>query len=80
MSKFMALSMSFEKVVEKTTIAATHSIDQTDIGHLGVGALCDLSILHEERRSFEFLVAIGERIVSDKKQICGRLLVGCAYL
>ena len=79
MPKFMALGMSFEKVVEKTTIAAARAIDQTDIGHLGVGALGDLTILLEVSGSFEFLDAIGERIVSDKKLVCDGLVVGGVY-
>jgi len=64
---------------ERTTIAAARVIDQTDIGHLGVGTLGDMTILHEESGSFEFLDAICERIVSDKKLVCDGLLVCGAY-
>ena len=79
MSKFMALGMSFEKVIEKTTLAAARAIDQTDIGHLGIGALGDATILHQENGSFEFFDVIGERIVSDKKLVCDGLVVGGVY-
>ncbi len=75
MSKFMALGMGFEKVVEKATVAAAKAINQTDIGHLGVGALGDVTILHEETGSFEFFDVIGERIVSDRKLVCDGLVI-----
>ena len=75
MSKFMALGMSFEKVIEKTTVAPARAIDQTDLGHLGVGALGDVTILHEEKGSFEYFDVIGERVVSDNKLVCDGLVV-----
>ena len=79
MSKFMALGMSFEKVIEKTTVAAARAIDQTDIGHMGVGALGDVTILHEEKGQFEYFDVVGERIVSDSKLVCDGLVVNGAY-
>jgi dihydroorotase len=75
MSKFMALGMSFEKVVELTTIAPAQAIDQTDLGHLGVGAMGDVSILHEEKGNFEYFDVVGEKIVSDNKLVCDGLVV-----
>ena len=75
MSKFMALGMSFEKVIEKTTIAPARAIDQTDLGHLGVGALGDVTILHEEKGTFEYFDVVGEKIVSDNKLVCDGLVI-----
>jgi dihydroorotase len=75
MSKFMALGMSFEKVIEKTTIAPARAIDQTDLGHLGVGALGDATILHQEKGRFEYFDVIGERVESDNKLVCDGLVI-----
>jgi dihydroorotase len=75
MSKFMALGMKFEKVVEKTTVAAARAIDQTDIGHMGVGALGDVTILHEEKGRFDYFDVVGEKIVSDSKLVCDGLVI-----
>lgn len=79
MSKFMALGMSFEKVVELTTIAPARAIDQTELGRLSVGALGDVTILHEEKGRFEYFDVIGERVVSDSKLVCDGLVVNGAY-
>ncbi len=76
MSKFLALGMPFERIIEKATIAPARAMDQTDLGHLGVGALGDATILHEEAGSFEFFDVIGERIVADKKLVCDGLVIG----
>ena len=75
MSKFMALGMSFEKVIELTTIAPARAIDQTDLGHLGVGALGDVTILHQEKGSFEYFDVVGERVESDNKLVCDGLVI-----
>ncbi len=79
MSKFRALGMSFEKVIEKTTLAPARAIDKTDIGHLGVGALGDVTILHDEKGSFEYFDVIGERLVGDTKMVCDGLVVNGKY-
>jgi dihydroorotase len=76
MSKFMALGMSFEKVIEKTTIAPARAIDQTEIGHLGIGALGDVTILHQEQGRFDYFDVVGEKITSDNKLVCDGLVIG----
>ena len=78
MSKFRALGMSLEKVIEKATIAPAKAIDQTDLGHLGVGALGDATILHEETGRFEYFDVAGECIVSDTKLVCDGLVINGA--
>lgn len=75
MSKFMALGMSFEKVVELTTIAPARAIDRTDLGRLSVGATGDVTILHEEKGKYEYFDVQGERIVSDKTLVCDGLVI-----
>lgn len=79
MSKFMALGMSFEKTLELTTIAPARAIDQTDIGHLKVGALGDATILHIEEGNFEFFDVQGERIVSKQHLVSDGLVIDGKY-
>ena len=76
MSKFMALGMSFEKVIERTTIAPARAIDQTELGHLGIGALGDVTILHQEQGRFDYFDVVGEKITSDNKLVCDGLVIG----
>lgn len=75
MSKFMALGMSFEKIIEKTTIAPARAMDQTSLGHLGVGAIGDATILHIEEGTYDFFDVNGERIVSNQHLVCDGLVV-----
>lgn len=75
MSKFMALGMSFKKVVELTTLAPARAIDRTDLGRLSVGATGDVTILHEETGNYEYFDVKGERIVSNKKLVCDGLVI-----
>lgn len=79
MSKFMALGMSFETVIEKTTVAPARAIDQTDLGHLGVGARGDVTILDLEKGSFDFFDVVGEKITADTHLRCDGLVVDGVY-
>ncbi len=79
MSKFMALGMSFEKVIEKTTIAPARAMDKTELGHLGIGALGDATILHIEEGTYDFFDVNGNRIVSNRHLVCDGLVVNGEY-
>ncbi len=80
MSKFMALGMSLEKVIEKTTVAPARAMDQTDLGHLGIGALADATILEIKEGTYDFFDVIGERMVSNQQLVCDGLVVNGKYL
>ena len=75
----MALGMSFEKIIKKTTIAPARAMDQTDLGHLGVGSLGDATILHIEEGRYEFFDVNGERIVSNQHLVCDGLVINGEY-
>ena len=79
MSKFLALGMDFETVIKKVTVAPAKAIDKTDIGHLGVGALGDVTLLHMEKGRFEFLDVVGERLIGDQHLRCDGLVIGGTY-
>ena len=75
----MLVCKQYTHGIELAYWAAARTIDQTDIGHLGIGSLGDATILHQENELFEFFDVIGERIVSDKKLVCDGLVVGGLY-
>jgi len=79
MSKFMALGMSFEKIIEKTTIAPARAMDQTDLGHLGVGSLGDATILHIEEGKYDYFDVKGEKMVANQHLVCDGLVVNGEY-
>lgn len=79
MSKFMALGMSLEKVIEKTTVTAARVIDQSDLGHLGAGALGDATILHVEEGKFEYVDVLGETMTSNQRLVCDGLVINGEY-
>ena len=75
MSKFIALGMDLEKVIEKATIAPARAIDRTDLGHLDIGAKADATIIRLEKGRFEYFDVVGERITSDSRLVCDGLLI-----
>jgi len=79
MSKFMALGMDFETVIKKVTVAPAKAIDKTDIGHLGIGALGDVTILEVEKGDFEFFDVVGECIRADQHLRCCGLVIDGIY-
>lgn len=75
MSKFLALGMTLEKVVEKATIAPARAIDQSDIGHLSPGAKGDATIFHVETGRFQYVDTVGERMTADSRLVCDGLVI-----
>lgn len=75
MSKFMALGMDLETVVKRATVTPAKAIDQTDLGHLGVGAKGDATIFHLEKGKFDYFDTVGERITSDSRLVCDGLVI-----
>ncbi|MCP4382769.1 MAG: amidohydrolase/deacetylase family metallohydrolase [Hyphomicrobiales bacterium] len=75
MSKFMALGMGLEKVVEKATVAPARAIGHSEIGYLGDGALADATIFHIEEGRFTYVDTIGETISSDSRLVCDGLVI-----
>ncbi len=79
MSKFLALGMDLETIVAKATIAPARAIDQTDLGHLNVGAKGDATIFHLEEGRFEYFDTVGERITSNSRLVCDGLVIDGVY-
>ena len=60
MSKLLSLGMSLTDVIRASTIAPAKAIGRVDIGHLGVGAVGDASILDLAEGSFDYRDVLGE--------------------
>ena len=79
MSKFLALGMPLETVIEKATKTPARAIDQTDLGHLQVGARADITVMYEEAGPFTFVDVVGEKISGDRRLVCDGLVIGGVY-
>jgi dihydroorotase len=70
MSKFLAMGMSLEDVILRSTWNPAREIKREQLGHLSVGALADISILRLEKGEFGFTDMFGARLRSKQKLIC----------
>jgi dihydroorotase len=62
MSKFLALGLTLDQVVQRATWNAAREIKQDTLGHLSLGAGADIAVLRLERGSFGFPDAYGTRV------------------
>ena len=70
MSKFLNMNMSIEEVIASTTWNPAKIIKRTDLGHLSVGAVADLTVLNLRKGEFGFIDTKGKRMKGDKKFEC----------
>ena len=61
MSKFLAMNMSLDDVILKTTWSPARQIKREDLGHLSVGATADIAVLRINRGDFGFVDINGGR-------------------
>jgi dihydroorotase len=69
MSKFVALGMSLEDVVARSTWNPAREIHQEELGHLSVGAPADIAVLRLVKGDFGFLDAGGRRMNGSQKLV-----------
>jgi dihydroorotase len=60
MSKFLCLGVSLPDVIERATIAPARAVGRPDLGHLGVGAAGDATLLTIEEGVFRYADVMGE--------------------
>ena len=60
MSKFLCLGVSLPDVIERATIAPAKAVGRPDLGHLGVGAAGDATLLAIEEGSYRYADVMGE--------------------
>ena len=70
MSKFLALGMPLEGVVQRTTWNAARALKQDGIGHLSVGAAADVAVVRVERGEYGFVDSFGARLKAAQRLAC----------
>jgi dihydroorotase len=70
MDKFLALGMSVEDVILRSTWNPAREIRHEELGHLSPGAVADITLLRLEKGRFGFVDMNGARLRGTKKLIC----------
>lgn len=67
MDKFLAMGMSVDDVVLRSTWNPAREIGREDLGHLSVGATADITVLRLEKGTFGFVDMFGARLRGTQK-------------
>ena len=70
MSKFLAMGLSLEDVVRRSTWNPAREIKHEELGHLSVGAPADVAVLRLESGAFGFVDSFGARLKGGQKLLC----------
>jgi dihydroorotase len=70
MSKFLALGLSIDEVILRSTWNPAREIKQEQLGHLSVGAPADVTVLRLEQGDFGFIDVYGARLRGSRKLTC----------
>ena len=70
MSKFLALGLSLEEVVARSTWNPARVVGREDLGHLSVGAPADVTVLSLQSGTFGLVDSFGGRLRADRKLVC----------
>jgi len=70
MSKFLAMGMPLEDVVQRATWNAARALKQDGIGHLSVGAAADVAVVRVERGEYGFVDSSGARLKGAQRLAC----------
>jgi dihydroorotase len=70
MDKFLAMGLSLDDVILRSTWNPAREIGKEELGHLSVGAVGDISILRLEKGNFGFTDMYGARLKGQQKLIC----------
>ena len=70
MSKFLALGLSFDDIIRRTTSNAARAIRQDALGHLSIGANADVAVWRIEKGNFGFVDGPGMRLNGTQKIVC----------
>jgi dihydroorotase len=69
MSKFLALGLSLEDVIARSTWNPARAIHREDLGQLTVGAPADVTVLSLQAGEFGFVDSFGGRLKADRKLV-----------
>jgi len=70
MSKFLALGLSLDEVIERSTWNSARAIKQEQLGHLSPGAIADIVVLRVEKGEFGFLDIYNARLKGTQRLAC----------
>jgi len=70
MDKFLAMGLSFDDVIARSTWNPAREIKQDGLGHLSVGAAADVAVLRLERGRFGLVDMNGARMDSTQRLMC----------
>jgi dihydroorotase len=70
MSKFLALGMSLDEVILRSTWNPAKEIQHEELGHLSVGAPADLTVLRVEKGEFGFVDQLGGTVGGTQRLKC----------
>ena len=70
MDKFLALGVSLEDVILRSTWNPAREIKHEELGHLSVGALADVAVLRVEKGNYGFADMYGARQKGTQKLTC----------
>jgi dihydroorotase len=70
MTKFLAMGLTLEQVVTRSTWNPAREIKQEKLGHLSVGAVADIAVLRLERGRFGLTDMYGARLAASERLVC----------
>jgi dihydroorotase len=70
MDKFLAMGMSLDDVIARSTWNPAREIKQDELGHLSPGALGDVAVLRMEKGRFGLVDMNGARMDSTQRLVC----------
>jgi dihydroorotase len=70
MDKFLAMGMSVDEVIRRSTWNPAREIQHEELGHLSVGAPADVAVLKLETGKFGFTDMYGARLQGSQKLTC----------
>ncbi|MFO0891518.1 MAG: amidohydrolase/deacetylase family metallohydrolase [Isosphaeraceae bacterium] len=70
MNKFLAMGLTVDDVIERSTWNPARAIGQAHLGNLSVGSPADVAVLRLEQGEFGFLDAYGARLRGTRRLAC----------
>lgn len=76
MSKFLALGLPVDQVVEFSTWNPARELRHEELGNLSTGSVADVAVFRLERGKFGFADVYGARLEGDRKFVCEMTIRG----
>jgi dihydroorotase len=70
MDKFLAMGMSLDEVIARSTWNPAREIKQDALGHLSIGAAADIAVLRVEKGRFGLVDMYGGRLDATQRLMC----------